>query len=127
MTTQAKGGSGIYWPVLFTVLLLSLSARASWGQVADLSMTKTDGVTTATPGLNITYTIVVANAGPNTDPAVTVADTFRECATLSWKLKRPQTPWFDEVKGQHQSARERSRDEESATCGQETQEVTSVG
>ena len=32
--------------------------------VADLSITKTDGVTTATPGGSVTYTITASNAGP---------------------------------------------------------------
>lgn len=47
------------------------------GAQADLSVTKTDGLTTVLPGAPITYTIVVANAGPSpadnavfSDPAV---------------------------------------------------------
>ncbi len=32
---------------------------------ADLSITKTDGVTTAVPGTSVTYTIVASNAGPS--------------------------------------------------------------
>lgn len=43
---------------------------------ADLSVTKTDGVTTATPGESVTYTIVAANAGPDAEPAATLTDTF---------------------------------------------------
>ena len=43
---------------------------------ADIAVTKSDGVSTATPGASVTYTIVVSNAGPNTDPAVTLSDTF---------------------------------------------------
>ena len=42
---------------------------------ADLSITKTDGQTTATPGQAITYTIVATNAGPSTITGATVADT----------------------------------------------------
>jgi uncharacterized repeat protein (TIGR01451 family) len=41
---------------------------------ADLSITKTDGQTTAVAGQPITYTIVVSNAGPNTANGATVAD-----------------------------------------------------
>ena len=41
---------------------------------ADLSITKTDGVTTATPGTNVTYTIVVANAGPSSVTSAPVTD-----------------------------------------------------
>ena len=43
---------------------------------ADLSITKTDGVTTAIPGQTLTYTIVVSNNGPSGDPNATFADTF---------------------------------------------------
>ncbi len=43
---------------------------------ADLSVTKTDGVTSATPGGSVTYTIVVSNAGPSADPSVTLSDAF---------------------------------------------------
>ncbi|MDS4032118.1 MAG: IPTL-CTERM sorting domain-containing protein [Candidatus Contendobacter sp.] len=43
---------------------------------ADLSITKTDGVTTAAPGGSTTYTIVASNAGPSTATGVTVSDTF---------------------------------------------------
>ncbi len=53
--------------------------------VADLSITKTDGVTTAVPGLSVTYTIVAANAGPATATGAAVSDTFpAACLTISW-------------------------------------------
>ncbi len=52
--------------------------------VADLAITKTDGVTTATPGGSVTYTITASNAGPNNDPAATVADTFPAVLTCTW-------------------------------------------
>ncbi|PYQ02602.1 MAG: hypothetical protein DMF82_15615 [Acidobacteria bacterium] len=42
---------------------------------ADLSITKTDGRTTASPGDVITYTIAVSNAGPNAANGATVTDT----------------------------------------------------
>ena len=42
---------------------------------ADLAITKTDGVTTYTPGNTVTYTVVVSNAGPSTATGATVADT----------------------------------------------------
>ena len=41
---------------------------------AELSITKTDGLTTASPGQAITYTIVARNAGPNPVTGATVAD-----------------------------------------------------
>ena len=43
---------------------------------ADLSITKTDGVTSAVPGNTVTYTIVVSNSGPSDAPGTAVADTF---------------------------------------------------
>jgi uncharacterized repeat protein (TIGR01451 family) len=44
------------------------------GFPADLSITKTDGQTTASPGQALTYTIVVGNAGPNPVTGATVSD-----------------------------------------------------
>jgi len=49
---------------------------ASTGAQADLSITKTDGVTTVTPGGTATYTITASNAGPSNATGATVADTF---------------------------------------------------
>ncbi|MFC1797150.1 hypothetical protein ACFL1V_08650, partial [Pseudomonadota bacterium] len=43
---------------------------------ANLSITKTDGQTSATPGGNTTYTIVVSNAGPSTVSDANVTDYF---------------------------------------------------
>lgn len=43
---------------------------------ADLSMSKSDGQTTVTAGTPITYTIVVANAGPSSALGATVSDTL---------------------------------------------------
>lgn len=42
--------------------------------VSDLSITKTDGHTTYTPGLPITYTVVVHNAGPKAAVGASVSD-----------------------------------------------------
>jgi uncharacterized repeat protein (TIGR01451 family) len=52
--------------------------------VADLAVTKTDGVTTATPGGSVTYTITASNAGPSDAPGATVADTFPASLTCTW-------------------------------------------
>ncbi len=41
---------------------------------ADLSVTKSDGVGTVTPGQVLTYTITVGNAGPQNAPGVVVSD-----------------------------------------------------
>src|SRR5205085_1276959 len=44
--------------------------------VADLSITKTDGSLTYTPGVGLTYTIVAHNNGPSNVTDATVADSF---------------------------------------------------
>ncbi len=47
---------------------------APHGLAADLSVTKTNNVTSVTSGSTTTYTVVVANAGPDAAPAATVTD-----------------------------------------------------
>jgi len=44
--------------------------------VADLSITKTNGATSVTPGSNTTYTIVVTNNGPSNVTGASVIDTL---------------------------------------------------
>jgi len=52
---------------------------------ADLSITKTDGVTAAIAGTTVTYTIVASNAGPNGVPNAVVQDTFPAgVTTVAW-------------------------------------------
>ncbi|MFL5758739.1 MAG: DUF11 domain-containing protein [Thermomicrobiales bacterium] len=51
---------------------------------ADLAITKTDGVTSATPGGSVTYTITASNAGPSNAPGATVADIFPAELTVTW-------------------------------------------
>lgn len=52
---------------------------------ADLSITKTDGVASAIPGNNTTYTIVASNAGPDPVTGATLSDTFpASCSSVSW-------------------------------------------
>ncbi|QDV69117.1 Calx-beta domain protein [Rosistilla carotiformis] len=52
---------------------------------ADISITKDDGVTSAVPGRDVlTYTIVVSNAGPNDDPAVSVTDVIPAALTATY-------------------------------------------
>ena len=51
---------------------------------ADLSITKTDGVTTAVPGGSVTYTITGSNAGPDPVTGATIADTFPASETCTW-------------------------------------------
>ena len=45
-------------------------------QIADLAITKTDGLTDAIAGNTTTYTIVVSNAGPSSVAGATVADSL---------------------------------------------------
>lgn len=52
----------------------SLVAGGTPTPLADLSITKTDGQTTAVPGLPVTYTIVVTNAGPAAVAGAIVTD-----------------------------------------------------
>ncbi len=52
----------------------SASANVTVGSTADLSITKSDGVTSATPGSTVTYTIVASNSGPNPVTGATVTD-----------------------------------------------------
>jgi uncharacterized repeat protein (TIGR01451 family) len=61
-----------------------VSVTACRAPVADLSITKTDGVTTATPGGSVTYTITASNAGPDAVTGGTVADTFPATLTCTW-------------------------------------------
>jgi uncharacterized repeat protein (TIGR01451 family) len=51
--------------------------------IADLSVTKTDGVTSVQPGGSLTYTIVVTNAGPASVTAATVKDPFPASLTVT--------------------------------------------
>jgi trimeric autotransporter adhesin len=51
---------------------------------ADLSITKTDGVTSVAAGGSTTYTITASNAGPTGVTGATVADTFPADLTCTW-------------------------------------------
>lgn len=51
---------------------------------AGAGLTKTDGVTAATPGGSVTYTIVAASVGPSNIHGATVTDTFPPVLTCTW-------------------------------------------
>ncbi len=51
---------------------------------ADVSISKDDGVTEVNPGGSVTYTIVVANAGPENVTGFEVTDDFPADLTCSW-------------------------------------------
>ncbi|HSX62760.1 MAG TPA: hypothetical protein VLF18_21465 [Tahibacter sp.] len=61
-----------------------VSVTACRAASADLSITKTDGVTTVTAGGSTTYTITAGNAGPSAAGSVTAADTFPASLTCTW-------------------------------------------
>jgi uncharacterized repeat protein (TIGR01451 family) len=52
---------------------------------ADLSITKTDGLTTVNQGASLTYTIVASNAGPSAVVGATVSDAFPgQLSVVNW-------------------------------------------
>ena len=61
-----------------------VALNANFVATADLAITKTDGVTTATPGGSTTYTITASNAGPDSVTGATVADIFPASLTATW-------------------------------------------
>ncbi|HXU31496.1 MAG TPA: ExeM/NucH family extracellular endonuclease, partial [Thermoanaerobaculia bacterium] len=61
----------------------SATATTAVAGSADLSITKTDGVATVTPGGSTTYTITVSNAGPSNTLAA-VFDNFPAALTCNW-------------------------------------------
>lgn len=68
------------------VQLYNLSITVEDAAIADLTITKTDGQATATPGQPVTYTIVATNtSGSLTVNGATVADTFPATLTgVTW-------------------------------------------
>lgn len=66
------------------VAIDDVSVTACRAQSADLAITKTNGVTSSTPGGSTTYTITSSNAGPDAVTGATVADTFPASLTCTW-------------------------------------------
>lgn len=52
--------------------------------VADLAISKSDGVTQVAPGDGLVYTLIVANDGPSNDSAAQVQDIFAEVLDCQW-------------------------------------------
>src|SRR6476469_1845649 len=69
-------GKAIFRAIIAAVPFLLIQSVSAAAQTADLAITKNDGVTTATAGGSLTYTITASNAGPNNASGATVADTF---------------------------------------------------
>lgn len=67
-------------------VLLSTAPGVAFAGIldADLSITKTDGVATATPGAGVVYTITATNLGPSDVTGASVADTFPAILTCTW-------------------------------------------
>ena len=81
MTRQALAA------LISAVVAVGVVGARDIAPVSDLSITKTDGVSTYTAGSSVTYTIVVANAGPDAAVAATVSDTVTalpQVASASW-------------------------------------------
>jgi uncharacterized repeat protein (TIGR01451 family) len=60
------------------------SACFQFTAIADLGITKDDGVTEVMPGGQVTYTIIATNAGPDDIPGAHVGDEFGEYLSCSW-------------------------------------------
>lgn len=56
----------------------------SFALSADLSITKSDGVTSVVPGENVAYTVVVSNAGPDSVIGASVTDNFPASLSCVW-------------------------------------------
>ena len=67
--------AGLYTSAQGVTNPLPASATLAATGVADLAVTKTDGVATVTPGTSTTYTIVATNLGPNAVAGAGVVDT----------------------------------------------------
>jgi uncharacterized repeat protein (TIGR01451 family) len=77
--SNLDGGSINSWSL--DIQTFTCAAAAS----ADLSITKTDGVASATPGGSTIYTITASNAGPTAANPATVTDTFpAACTSVSY-------------------------------------------
>lgn len=59
-------------------------ATLSIAGTADISVTKTDGVSSVIAGDSTTYTIQVSNAGPSNVAGIVVTDTQPSAATFTW-------------------------------------------
>ncbi|HET9317778.1 MAG TPA: DUF11 domain-containing protein [Vicinamibacteria bacterium] len=79
------GGPSVAGPYVVHTGFWALTASGGIGPQADLSVTVTDGTTTAVPGQSVTYAIVASNAGPSAVTGAVVADTPPGALTgLSW-------------------------------------------
>ncbi|HEY6942292.1 DUF7507 domain-containing protein [Dokdonella sp.] len=84
-STVLPNGAGTSFPITVQAGDDVACTLANTATLADLSITKTDGATSATPGTPIAYTIVAANAGPSAVTGASVTDTIPAgIAGASW-------------------------------------------
>jgi uncharacterized repeat protein (TIGR01451 family) len=69
---------------LACTMTFAATAQVATAATADLSIMNDDGVTAATPGGSVTYTITAANAGTDDAPGTTIGDTFPAALTCGW-------------------------------------------
>src|SRR6201997_2953013 len=65
-------------------MTFAATVQVATAATADLSITNDDGVTAATPGGSVTYTITASNLGTDDAPGTTVGDTFPAALTCGW-------------------------------------------
>lgn len=70
-------------PCVITVTGIG-SVTASFAAAADLSVSKTDGLSEVAPGEVVTYTIGVSNAGPSAVPGAGFSDPFPASLSCTW-------------------------------------------
>ena len=75
---------------------------------SDLSITKTDGATTATPGSSVTYTITVSNAGPSDAVGASVSRQLL-CSIHQRQLDRGRRGWRDRLHRRRDRQHQRQR------------------
>src|SRR5699024_2831187 len=85
---NTRHSASVVW-VALTCLAVLAALGLAWPRsvaaaVADLGITKTDGVATITPGGSVTYTITASNASAIGATGATVADTFPASLTATW-------------------------------------------
>ncbi len=76
---------------LLLLLFIFITGYAGWTQTADLSITKTDFVTTYTPGSNgHTYIVEATNNGPSAVIGATITDILPpEITSATWTVTYP--------------------------------------
>jgi uncharacterized repeat protein (TIGR01451 family) len=69
---------------LACAMTFAATAQVATAATADLSITNDDGVTAATPGGSVSYTITASNLGPDDAPGTTIGDSFPAALTCGW-------------------------------------------